>query len=135
MGYGLWAMNVFLRSFVVPLSATTIRDACVLEAEGARISKCGGKEDSNLVNVQKCSRSDEASIIGETRATVMATSYPCLLTMFLTLSQCKVKRVYNTLSIVRYTKKNSNILSSLRLEFENLRLRLKTTKYLNLPIL
>ena len=76
---------------MVPLSAATIRDACVLEAEGARISKYGGKEDTNLVNVQKCLRSDEASILGETRATVMATSYPCLLTMFLTLSQCTLR--------------------------------------------
>ena len=83
---------------MVPLSATTIRDACVLEAEGARISKYGCKEDTDLVNVQKCLRSDEASILGETRAMLKATSYPCLLTMFLTLSQCKVKRVYNTLT-------------------------------------
>ena len=48
---------------MVPLSATTIRDACFLEAEGARISKYGGKEDTNLTNVQRCSRSREASIL------------------------------------------------------------------------
>ena len=61
-------MNVFLRSFVVPLSATTIRDACILEAEGARISKYGGKEDTNLTNVERRLRSREASILGVTRA-------------------------------------------------------------------
>ena len=63
---------------MVPLSATTIRDACVLEAEGARNSKYSGKEDTNLVNVQKYLRSDEASILGETRAMLKATSYPSL---------------------------------------------------------
>ena len=59
---------------MVPLSATTIRDAWVLEAEGAEILKHGGKEDTNLVNVQRCLRSDEASILGETRVMLKATS-------------------------------------------------------------
>ena len=37
------AMNVLLRSNAVPLSAMTIREACISEAKGARNQKYGGE--------------------------------------------------------------------------------------------